>query len=547
MKSHLRFFSILGDSISTLQGYNPEGFSLYYKDEMCNSSGVKEAVDTWWGKVIEAHGGSLLVNNAWSGSRVTAIPGGNGLFPSGCGDERTSQLHKGDIMPDVIIVFLGFNDWSNGVDIDSDGTRLLAPIHYNAFAEAYGAMVGKLRKNYPNAELWCCTLPQTYIEGKPEFTFPEEFAGIHIEKYNDVIRSLSDVCPSKVIDLYRAGCKYDSMDGIHPTKLGMQQIAKTIIELTSETEMLCQSATASSRKPETELLSKRGEANIAVLEDTLRIFGNGAYQLGERFVKCASLKYLSQAKVYLPDEIASLQRENRKQLPFIQNCRIICENIDSFSAAAKLAPLAGQYCRLRKDPVEALVLNFANPFNPGGSVRRGAKAQEEDLCRKSSLLLSLESDPAKTYYDYHRGLHSPYSSDAMILSPKVQIIKDENDALLPAPVTVAVLTCAAPMLQNGSQDLTQEQHRSLLERRVDGILDVAAHLGYRVLILGAFGCGAFGNDPEIVAEVFRSCMERYRQPPLGISRDFCVVDFAVLDNSEQRRNINAFSAAFSEL
>lgn len=545
MTSHIKFFSILGDSISTLQGHNPEGFSVYYKDEICNNSGVHTDVDTWWGRVIEAHGGSILVNNAWSGSRVTAVPRGNGLFPSGCSDERTSQLHKGGIMPDVIIVFLGFNDWSNGVDIGSDGTRLLAPIHFNAFDEAYEAMVGKLRTNYPNAELWCCTLPQTYIASKPQFVFPEAFAGIHIEKYNDVIRNLSDEYPIKVIDLYRSGCKYDSMDGIHPTKLGMQQIADTIIELTSGTEMLYSPETESLQEPETEILHNSGVANIAALEDTLQVFSKGGYQRDGKTVKCASLKQLSQAKVYLLDDIALLQKTSRRQSPFIHNCSIICENTDSFSAAVKLSSLAGQYYHVRKDPMEVLVLNFANPFNPGGGVRRGAEAQEEDLCRKSSLLLSLESDSAKAYYNYHRQLRSPYSSDAIILSSKVQIIKDANQKLLPSPVTVAVLTCAAPMLQNGLHNLTQEQYHSLMARRIDGILSVAAHLGYRVLVLGAFGCGAFGNDPNIVSELFRSSLEHYCLPPFGISRDFQIIDFAVLDNSEQKRNIKAFSVAFS--
>lgn len=540
------FFSILGDSISTFINCIPKDYSVYYCESMCEQSGVKSPDDTWWSKVIEAHGGSLLINNAWSGSRVTAMPQGNGLFPSGCSDERTSQLHKGNTVPDVIIVFLGFNDWSNGVDIGSDGTRLLAPIHYDAFDEAYEAMVGKLRSNYPNAELWCCTLPQTYIASKPQFVFPETFAGTHIEKYNDVIRKLSDEYPIRVIDLYRAGCKYDSMDGIHPTKLGMQQIADSIIELTSGTEMLSPPPeTESLQEPETEMLLPDGEVNIAVLDDTLRIFHKGVYQRDGKTVKCASLKKLSQAKVYLPDDIASLQKTTRKQSPFIHNCSIICENTDSFSASVKLSSLAGQYYHVRKDPMEVLVLNFANPFNPGGGVRRGAEAQEEDLCRKSSLLLSLESDSAKAYYNYHRQLRSPYSSDAIILSPKVQIIKDANQKLLPSPVTVAVLTCAAPMLQNGLHNLTQEQYHSLMARRIDGILSVAAHLGYRVLVLGAFGCGAFGNDPNIVSELFRNSLEHYCLPPFGISRDFQIIDFAVLDNSEQKRNIKAFSAAFS--
>lgn len=539
-----RQFSILGDSISTLKNINPESYPVYYSGHVCEQSGVMTVQDTWWGRVIEAHRGNLLADNAWSGSRVTAIPRGNGLFPSGCSDERTSQLHKGNITPDVIVVFLGFNDWSNGVGIASDETRLLAPIHYDTFDEAYEAMVSKLRTNYPNSELWCCTLPQTYIASKPQFVFPEAYAGIHIEKYNDVIRNLSDEYPIKVIDLYRAGCKYDSMDGIHPTKLGMQQIADSIIELTSGTEMLSPPETESLQEPETEMLLHNGEANIAVLEDTLQVFRKGVYQRDGNIVKCASLKQLSQAKVYFPDDISSLQKADRNQSPFIHNCRIICENIDSFSAAIKLSTFAGQYYHMRKDPMEVLVLNFANPYNPGGGVRRGANAQEEDLCRKSSLLLSLESDSARAYYNYHRQLRNPFSSDAIILSPKVQIIIDENQNLLSSPVTVAVLTCAAPMLQNGLQNLTQEQYHSLMARRIGGILSVAAHLGYRALVLGAFGCGAFGNDPNTVSEIFRNCIEHYCLPPFGTSRYFQIIDFAVLDHSEQQANFNAFYHVF---
>lgn len=128
------------------------------------------------------------------------------------------------------------------------------------------------------------------------------------------------------------------MDGIHPTKLGMQQIADSIIELTSGTEMLFSPETESLQEPDTEILLQSGEANIAVLDGTLQIFHKGVYQRDGKTVKCASLKQLTQAKVYLPDDIASLQKTNRKQSPFIHNCSIICENTDSFSAAVKLTP-----------------------------------------------------------------------------------------------------------------------------------------------------------------------------------------------------------------
>lgn len=109
-------FSILGDSISTLYGYNPKGYNVFYSGDNCEKSGVREMADTWWEQVISFFGGELLVNNSWSGSRVTKLPGRNGLFPSACSDERTSSLHIDSVTPDVIIVYLGTNDWAFGAN-----------------------------------------------------------------------------------------------------------------------------------------------------------------------------------------------------------------------------------------------------------------------------------------------------------------------------------------------------------------------------------------------------------------------------------------------
>lgn len=108
-------FSILGDSISTLAGYNPKGYKVFYDDENCEKSVVKEMKDTWWGKVIDFFGGELLVNNSWSGCRVTRLEYNGPLFPSGCSDERTAALHISDVKSDVILVYLGTNDWANGI------------------------------------------------------------------------------------------------------------------------------------------------------------------------------------------------------------------------------------------------------------------------------------------------------------------------------------------------------------------------------------------------------------------------------------------------
>lgn len=222
-------FSILGDSISTLGGYNPKGYKVFYESENCEKSGVRDMKDTWWGKVIDFFGGELLVNNSWSGSRVTRLPDSNIQFPSGCSDERTSNLHIKNITPDVIVVYLGFNDWANGVRIDSDETRLLIPVHDTCFSEAYEMMIDELQANYPKAEIWCCTLCSTFISTKPEFSFSYEYGGINIEMYNGEIRYIAKEKQCKLIDFDKYSLPYDSLDGSHPTNDGMNTLAEMAI------------------------------------------------------------------------------------------------------------------------------------------------------------------------------------------------------------------------------------------------------------------------------------------------------------------------------
>lgn len=228
-------FSILGDSISTFEGYNPKGYNVFYKGETCVNSGVNEARDTWWKKVIEFFGGELLVNNSWSGSRVTSLPNQNELFPSGCSDERTSSLHIGKIMPDVIIVFLGVNDWASGARTGEE-TRISGGESWD-FDTAYGQMLGKLKTNYPDSEIWCCTLSKTYVSKNLYFKFPHKYAGVHIEEYNDIIRRVAWENECNVVDLYGDNVFYDTMDGSHPTCRGMDAIATAVVRAMGGTEV----------------------------------------------------------------------------------------------------------------------------------------------------------------------------------------------------------------------------------------------------------------------------------------------------------------------
>ncbi|MBE6813612.1 MAG: TIGR02452 family protein [Ruminococcaceae bacterium] len=222
-------FSILGDSISTLIGYNPHGYRVFYDDENSKKAGILQMNDTWWGQVIDFFGGNLLVNNAWSGSRVTRFPSRDSLFPSGCSDERTSALHINTIMPDVIIVYLGTNDWAYGVYPDLIDTLLDEDINNIHFSYAYDIMIEKLKNNYPAAEIWCCTFNKTFMSQKPSFTFPEKHGGIHIEKYNEIIRNVAHEKNCRLIDLYSYNVPYDAIDGSHPNADGMHTLATLMI------------------------------------------------------------------------------------------------------------------------------------------------------------------------------------------------------------------------------------------------------------------------------------------------------------------------------
>lgn len=222
--------SILGDSISTLDGYNPEGYKVFYAGDTCKRSGVFRMEDTWWGQVIAHLHGELLVNNSWSGSRVTKMPGASSesLFPAGCSDERATALHRDEVMPDIILIYLGTNDWAFGAYTGNE-PRLVGQDEYEFFDDAYCAMLEKVKDRYPQSEIWCFTLCETIIAENPDFAFPHRYGGMHIEEYNDIIRESVKRFDCKLIDLYHAHTPYETLDGTHPTANGMRTLASMVI------------------------------------------------------------------------------------------------------------------------------------------------------------------------------------------------------------------------------------------------------------------------------------------------------------------------------
>ncbi|MGW1379194.1 TIGR02452 family protein [Streptomyces sp. NPDC002446] len=185
------------------------------------------------------------------------------------------------------------------------------------------------------------------------------------------------------------------------------------------------------------------------------------------------------------------------------------------------------------------VLNFASARNPGGGYLNGAQAQEEALCRGSALYTCVREAPE--FYAAHRAEPSPFYSDRVILSPGVPVFRDDRGTLLDVPYEAGFLTAAAPNAGVIARQRPGEAARvpAALTARAERVLEVAAAGGHRQLVLGAWGCGVFRNEPADVAGAFAAAL-------LGGGRFagwFDRIVFAVLD----RRADSPTRAAFAEV
>ncbi|AUB80858.1 TIGR02452 family protein [Candidatus Thiodictyon syntrophicum] len=202
--------------------------------------------------------------------------------------------------------------------------------------------------------------------------------------------------------------------------------------------------------------------------------------------------------------------------------RVQVANETTLTAARRLAN-AGE---------RVLALNFANGIQPGGGFLNGARAQEEVLCRSSALYATLRGDPM---YAAHAARTRPDSTDWAILSPEVPVFRTDDGTALPTPWMLSVLTCAAPYAPGIGQPLAGD----LLAVRIRRVLAIARAYDYSVLVLGAWGCGAFGNDPARTASDFHAALAG------EFNGAFAQVVFAIADWSAERRNLAPFRDLFA--
>ena len=224
MKNKVKFVSILGDSISTYSGYNPIGYKVFYDEYNSLRNDMTSVYDTWWAKVNQFINAYICVNNSYSGSKVTGEK-----FPSGNCDQRTSNLHTEQYTPDMILIYLGFNDFGNGVHITND--KLGSP----SFFSSYYNMLQKIKMNYPKSRIICGTLMESYMKGDNSWKFPHKWAGVSIYEYNAAIKIAAEIAGIEVAYLASQNLRYETLDGSHPTKEGHITLAKAWINCLKKT------------------------------------------------------------------------------------------------------------------------------------------------------------------------------------------------------------------------------------------------------------------------------------------------------------------------
>ncbi len=268
-----------------------------------------------------------------------------------------------------------------------------------------------------------------------------------------------------------------------------------------------------------------------IASNTLTILEKGTYQTsnGEVSIESELQHAVAQTRLFTPDDLRALSIETPITESYIE-----VMNETSLQGAKRLYD-KGLFKRV-------MVLNFASAKNAGGGFLRGAQAQEETLARSSGLYVSLQQCP--DYYDYHRRVDkSLLYSDHMIYSPACPVFKQDNGRLLDAPYYVDFITSPAPnrsaITRNDPKSLGKLE--AVFAQRVHYMLTLAAHQQADALVLGAWGCGVFGNQPEQVASLFANELLDNG----AFANTFRHISFSIPENPKLAANTTAFETHFS--
>lgn len=270
----------------------------------------------------------------------------------------------------------------------------------------------------------------------------------------------------------------------------------------------------------------------AIARETLAIMEKGYYETEGRRVEIKELQEYSIKESFLlsPAQGEELLNLYKNPLPHNLSDRIILWNCSTVDAIL----------RLSEKEKEIAVLNFASAKNPGGGFLNGAMAQEESLAASSCLYKTLITH--EDYYSKNRLCKSMMYTNHAIYSPDVVFFRDGKFRLLKEPLTASVLTLpAVNMGQVRLKGEDVEQAEQVMKCRMKLALAIFAQQECRNLILGAYGCGVFRNDPNQIAAWWKELLEDF------FFDRFETVIFAVFDRSSDQTCSRAFENVFSDI
>ncbi|MBV8251351.1 MAG: TIGR02452 family protein [Chitinophaga sp.] len=274
---------------------------------------------------------------------------------------------------------------------------------------------------------------------------------------------------------------------------------------------------------------------VTKAKETLEIMEHGYFHANDKkiVIKDALTASLAGSRLYSPADLDMLMEQISARIATEnQETKIVVQNSTVLKAASSMV-LQGE---------KVGCLNFASAKNPGGGFLGGAVAQEESLALSSSLYGTLMAN--FEMYEYNRNRSTMLYSDYMIWSPDVVFFRNDDGDLLEQPYQLSVVT--SPAVNVGAILNVRREELPYVEavmlQRMDKVLALMYYAGMQHLLLGAWGCGVFRNDPRKVAQYFAT----YLAPGGKYSRCFKSVVFAVLDRNHDGVNINAFKSAFGQ-
>lgn len=271
------------------------------------------------------------------------------------------------------------------------------------------------------------------------------------------------------------------------------------------------------------------EQRKLIAQDTLKILEQGFYQTssGERIDIASRQKHAeTNTKLYTP-KLSEELLEQRIAQPNSTETKFLVKHATTLDAVRHL---------IEEGKTNVACLNFASAKNPGGGFLGGSQAQEESIARSTGLHNCQMN--AWEYYEVNRNTKSCIYTDYMIYSPDVPILKNEEGVNLDQLNLVSIITAPAVNFGVVKNREPEKSHlvEGIMKRRIAKVLAIALEHEHQHVVLGAWGCGVFQNDPSDVARWFREVIETQ------FKNEFLEIVFAVFSRNE--KFIRAFQNEF---